>query len=58
VEGPAWTEIYRADEAKDAWRELRAGGDGSAKWEAVFEGIVYRHTFDEHLSRLVAAGRD
>jgi hypothetical protein len=54
----AWTEIYRADEAKDAWRELRAGGDGSAKWEAVFEGTVYRHTFDEHLSRLVAAGRD
>jgi hypothetical protein len=55
--GGAWTEIYRADEAKSTWRELRNGGDRSANWEAVFEGIVYRHTFDAHLSRLVAAGR-
>jgi hypothetical protein len=54
--GDAWTEIYRPDEAKAAWRELRAGA-GSAKWEAVFEGIVYRHTFDHHLDRLVTAGR-
>lgn len=54
--GGAWTEIYRPDEAKTAWRELRAG-EGSPKWEAVFEGIVYRHTFDEHLRRLVSAGR-
>jgi hypothetical protein len=54
--GGAWTEIYRANEAKAAWRELRAG-EGSPKWEAVFEGIVYRHTFDDHLRRLVAAGR-
>ena len=53
--GGAWTEIYRADEAKAAWRELRSGGDGSAKWEAVFEGIVYRHSFDAHLRRLAAA---
>jgi hypothetical protein len=54
--GGAWTEIYRAEEAKAAWRELRAG-EGSPKWEAVFEGIVYRHTFDDHLQRLVATGR-
>ncbi len=54
--GGAWTEIYREDEAKAAWRELRAG-NGSAKWEAAFEGIVYRHTFDEHLRRLAQAGR-
>jgi hypothetical protein len=54
--GGSWTEIYREDEAKEAWHELR-GGDGSAKWEAAFEGIVYRHTYDEHLRRLVAAGR-
>jgi hypothetical protein len=54
--GGPWTEIYKADEAKAAWRELRAG-EGSAKWEAVFEGIVYRHTFDAHLRRLAEAGR-
>ena len=54
--GGAWTELYRADDVKAAWRELRAG-EGSAKWEAVFEGIVYRQTFDDHLKRLTQAGR-
>ncbi len=54
--GGGWSEVYRPDEAKAAWRELRAG-QGSADWEAVFEGIVYRHTFDAHLERLSAAGQ-
>ncbi|HYH62151.1 MAG TPA: hypothetical protein VD766_09825 [Solirubrobacterales bacterium] len=54
--GGTWTEIYRAEEAKQAWTELRAGG-GSAKWEGIFEGIVYRHTFDDHLRRLNEAAR-
>ena len=54
--GGSWTEIYRADEAKSAWKELRAGG-GSAKWEGIFEGIAYRHTYDDHLRRLNEAGR-
>ena len=54
--GGSWTEIYRESEAKEAWRALRAG-DGSAKWEAAFEGIVFRHTFDEHLLRLARAAR-
>jgi hypothetical protein len=49
--GGSWTEIYDRDRALAAWREVRAGG-GSAKWEAIFEGIVYRHTFDEHLMEL------
>ncbi len=53
--GGAWTDLYRADEVKESWREVRAGR-GTAKLEAVFEGIVYRETFDEHLRRLVAAG--
>jgi len=54
--GGPWAEIYQADEAKAAWRELRAG-EGSAKREAIFEGIVYRHTFDEHLKRLNEAAQ-
>jgi len=54
--GGPWTEIYDPTKAKDAWRELRAGG-GSAKWEGIFEGIVYRHTFDDHLLRLNEAAR-
>jgi hypothetical protein len=49
--GGSWTEIYDPERAASAWRELRDGG-GSAKWEGIFEGIVYRHTFDEHLQRL------
>jgi hypothetical protein len=49
--GGSWTEIYDADEARAAWRELRAGG-GSAKWEGIFEGIVYRHSFDGHLAEI------
>ena len=53
--GGAWAELYRADEAKAAWRELRKGGNVSANWEAVFEGIVYRHSFDAHLRVLAAA---
>jgi len=54
--GGPWTGIYQANEAKAAWRKLRAG-EGSAKREAIFEGIVYRHTFDEHLRRLNQAAR-
>jgi hypothetical protein len=49
--GGSWTEIYDAGEARSAWRELRGGG-GSAKWEGIFEGIVYRHSFDAHLAQL------
>jgi hypothetical protein len=51
--GGSWTEIYDANEARSAWRELRAGG-GSAKWEGIFEGIVYRNSFDAHLAELGA----
>jgi hypothetical protein len=53
-EGGSWTEIYDPDRAMAAWNEVRTGG-GSAKWEAIFEGIVYRHTFDAHLARLADA---
>jgi hypothetical protein len=52
--GGSWTEIYDPERATSAWRELRDGG-GSSKWEAIFEGIVYRHTFDEHLRELSRA---
>jgi hypothetical protein len=54
--GGSWTDLYRPGEARAAWQELRSGR-GSPKWEAVFEGIVYRHTFDEHLDRLRRAGQ-
>ncbi len=49
----SWTEIYDPDRVRSAWSELRAGG-GSAKWEAVIEGVVYRHAFDEHIAGLAA----
>lgn len=55
--GGSWTEIYDPARAREAWRELRDGG-GSAKWEGIFEGIVYRQTFDDHLARLGDAVAD
>ena len=52
VRGPRSTTPRRR---RTRGEELRAGG-GSAKWEGIFEGIVYRHTFDDHLRRLNEAG--
>ena len=49
--GGPWTEIYDERKAKEAWAELRLG-NGPAKAESLFEGIVYRHAFDEHLRAL------
>jgi hypothetical protein len=49
--GGSWTELYSREHAVAAWRQVRAGG-GSGKWESLFEGIVYRATFDQHLDAL------
>ena len=49
--GGSWTEIYHPDRVHEAWDEVRAGG-GSSKWEQIFEGVAYRHYFDDHLTLL------
>lgn len=55
--GGPWAELYDRDEALREWRELRAGR-GNRKAEGLFEGIVYRASFDGHLERLARAARD
>lgn len=52
--GGDWTEHYDRDRALRLWRAARAG-EGKGKWESLFEGIVYRATFDEHLAALARA---
>jgi hypothetical protein len=54
-EGP-WSRVYDAERARASWNELKRGG-GSAKWEPIFEGIVFRHTYDDHLRTLADAAR-
>jgi hypothetical protein len=49
--GGPWAELYDRDEAVREWRALRSG-EGNRKAEALFEGIVYRASFDDHLERL------
>ena len=49
--GGSWTELYERETAVRAWERARVG-EGQAKWESLFEGIIYRATFDEHLDAL------
>jgi len=52
----AWTELYRPDAMQAAWTELK-GGRGNQKWEAAFEGAVYREAFEDFLNRVNAISR-
>ncbi len=54
--GGPWTELWDRAVAVREWRELRAGR-GDRKAERLFEGIVYRASFDQHLERLGRAAR-
>lgn len=49
----AWTEIYRPDAMRETWAGLKAG-EGNQKWEAAFEGAVYRQAFEDFLARVNA----
>ena len=49
--GGSWTETYDREQALAMWSEARAGR-AQPKWESLFEGIVYRATFDQHLDEL------
>ena len=54
--GGPWTELWDRDVALREWQALRAG-EGNRKAETLFEGIVYRATFDQHLERLGRSAR-
>jgi hypothetical protein len=47
----AWTELFDAERIAAMWSEVRAG-EGSADYEHVFDRIVWRVAFDDHLARL------
>lgn len=51
AEDGAWTEMYRPEKARATWRKLKTGA-GRANREQIFEGIVYRHAFDDYLTIL------
>jgi hypothetical protein len=47
----AWPSILRVDEIRRMWAEVRGGG-GSRDWEHVFDRLVWRVTFEDHLRLL------
>ncbi|MDQ3729491.1 MAG: hypothetical protein M3355_07875 [Actinomycetota bacterium] len=51
-----WTELYQPDAMRTAWAKLKAG-EGNQKWEAAFEGAVYRQAFEDFLERVNAIAR-
>ena len=51
ADGGSWTETFGRERALAMWAEARAGR-ARPKWESLFEGIVYRATFDRHLDEL------
>ncbi len=54
--GGSWTELWDRDVALREWQALRAG-EGNRKAENLFEGIVYRASFDRHLDELARAAK-
>ena len=48
----AWPAMLRPEAIREMWAEVRAGG-GSRDWEHVFDRLVWRVTFEDHL-RLLA----
>jgi hypothetical protein len=47
----AWPQMLRVDAIPEMWAAVRAGG-GSRDWEHVFDRLVWRVTFEEHLRLL------
>jgi hypothetical protein len=47
----AWPELFRRRPVRKAWKDARKG-KGHQHWEAVFNRIVWREGFEEHLREL------
>ena len=54
ADGDAWPELFRRRPVRGAWKDARAG-KGHQHWEAVFNRIVWREGFEEHLRELARA---
>lgn len=50
----SWADAYDPKRVREMWTEVRSG-EGSADYEHVFDRIVWRAAFDEHVDRLRAA---
>ena len=49
----AWSSIYDGDRVREIWASSRAG-QADAHFQDVFEGIIYREAFEDHLALLAA----
>jgi hypothetical protein len=50
-EGRAWPELFRRREVRRLWRRARKGS-GHQHWEGIFNRVVWRECFDEHVREL------
>ena len=51
ADGKAWPQLFRRRPVRGAWKDARAG-KAHHHWEAVFNRIVWREGFEEHLREL------
>jgi hypothetical protein len=52
--GKAWPKLFRRRQVKKAWKDAREG-KAHPHWEAVFNRIVWREGFEDHLEALTRA---
>jgi hypothetical protein len=50
-DGKAWPELFRRRQVRGAWKDARTG-KGHQHWEAIFNRIVWREGFEDHLREL------
>jgi hypothetical protein len=51
ADGKAWPQLFRRRPVRGAWTDARKG-KGHQHWEAIFNRIVWREGFEEHLREL------
>jgi hypothetical protein len=54
ADGKAWPALFRRRAVRGAWKDARRG-KGDERWEPVFDRIVWRQGFEEHLRELARA---
>ncbi len=55
--GKAWPKLFRRRQVQKAWKDAREG-EAHQHWEAVFNRIVWREGFEDHLAELARAASD
>jgi hypothetical protein len=54
--GKSWPAIFRKRRVRKMWREI-GKGEGHHHYEGVFDRIIWRETYDEHLATLARAAK-